>query len=69
MSGSFTDFHGRNGVLRKLDQPMLEDILSAKVSHDGSFCAVVTENGLVSFSTLTKQPIKLHLVGGIRRFV
>jgi len=68
MSGSFTSFHGRNGVLRKFDHPILDDILSAKVSQDGAFCAVVTKNGLLSFSTLTKQPIDLHLVGGIRRY-
>ena len=69
MSGYITEFHGRNGVLRKISHPFLDDILYAKVSPDGTSCVAVTESGLHSFPTFTNQPVKLHLSGAIQGFV
>ena len=69
MNGSVTGFHGKNGVLRKFRDAEIGDVLVAKVSQDGSFCAAVTVEGLATFPTLRNQPVKLHVHGDIRGFV
>ena len=69
MSGSVKDFRGRNGILRKFAHPLVDDVLSSKVSQDGTFCAALTHRGLLSFPTLTSQPVKVHVPGEINGFV
>lgn len=69
MDDSFTESHGKNGVLRKFNDDTLNDVSRAKVSQDGSFCSALTSQGLVTFSVLSSQPVKLHLPGKIEGYV
>ena len=69
MIGSIAEFHSKNGVLRRFKDGAISDVLRAETSQDGTFCAANTSEGLVTFKTLTSQPVKLHLDGEINGFV